>query len=375
MNKNDYLSNPEVAEFINFLASMISGDMSLNHKYFDRKLRKEIEFESLYCGFDKYHWNGSDYQTNKSDVDLLVKKFKTSNTKESFYQACTETLYWGAGNTDKLKLYTSNKEWLDNVNDVQKNITEALELLTNSNIDVNNFGNKYRSNAGFTKIYAFIKPDTFIIYDSRVAAALAYLIILFCQKTQRFEIPEYLQIKLAKGQGNSNRLPEIAGTELKFKEWGSNHKAHAISNVWANWIITEAFNKSKGASRNKFNNIREVEAALFMIGYDFPELKPKDDSKDKVENYSTRSRSKDSKVTADLVRTFALQFIKEGLKKGPSIEFTSSDIRKELGGDLTAICSALKKPTFFSQSGVTLEIIDTPPSGLGKVTYRAKKAA
>ncbi|GHF02676.1 hypothetical protein [Thalassotalea profundi] len=371
MNKQQYLNTPEVAEFINFLANIISGDISLNHKYFDRKIRKNLEFKSLYCGFEQYHWNNSNYETNKLDINLLVEKFESSNSKHSFFQACTDTLYWGAGNTDKLKLFTSNKEWLDNLDDVQENITEALSLLTSNHVDVKDFGTKYRSNAGFTKIYAFIKPDAFIIYDSRVAAALAYLIILFCQQTQRVEIPEYLQIKLAKGQGNSNRLPEIAGTELKFKEWGSNHKAHAISNVWANWIITEAFNKANNVSCNKFNNIREIEAALFMIGYDFPSLT----SNKRVENQPHKiTQIQKQNITADQVRLYTLNLITDHLKNSTSFEFTSSEIKKSLGGDLTAICSALKMLEFFKKAKINLAVISSPRKGLGRVTYLATKA-
>ena len=47
-------------------------------------------------------------------------------------------------------------------------------------------------NSGFTKIYSLIVQD-FIIYDSRVGAALGLLIKCFCEDKQKEKIPEELR--------------------------------------------------------------------------------------------------------------------------------------------------------------------------------------
>lgn len=269
MNKIDFLNDPDVEGFIEYFANIINGSISIEHSYLDRKLRKTLEFKSLYSGLEQYQWNDIDFQENKVEIDVLVSKFKSSSSADSFYDACVDTLYWGDGNR-KGSLYTHNKNWLDQLDCVRSNILQALNVLTKDELDVSLFKSQYRSNAGFTKIYAFIRPEEFIIYDSRVAAALAYFIILYCESKQYESVPRHLQIRVAEAKGNSCRVFNVAG--LKFKKW-TNSQNHAESNVFANWIITEAFKKARKSKSNQFNDIREIEAALFMIGYDFPELK------------------------------------------------------------------------------------------------------
>lgn len=288
MNKQEYIRHSDVAEFIGFLADIISGELPLKHAYYDRKLKRTLEFSTLYSAFEQYHWNGANFYDNKAEIDVLVDKFQSSNSSQSFYQTCIDTLYWGDGNR-KGSLFTHNKNWLDKLDCVQSNVLEALHILTNDELDVSGFQSQYRSNAGFTKLYAFIKPEEFIIYDSRVAAALAYFIILFCQSKQYKSVPPLLQIRLAEAKGNSCRVFNVYG--LSFKKW-SNSQNHAQSNVYVNWLVTEAFKKATKLKSNQFQNIREIEAALFMIGYDFPEFSQKSASRKKGDKQSLSTKTK-----------------------------------------------------------------------------------
>tara|TARA_R110000744_G_scaffold26224_1_gene64700 strand:- start:2491 stop:3633 length:1143 start_codon:yes stop_codon:yes gene_type:complete len=376
MNRTSYLSSPVVNGFVIFLARIINGDSEINHTYKDRKKKKEFVFNTLYEGFEKYHWNNEGYKANSDKIDLLVDGFTNANTNsDSFYKACLDTLEWGAGNKG-LSLYTHNSQWLDKLGtapNVKDNLDRALELLDSESPCFTEFDGKYRMNAGFTKIYAFMSPETFIIYDSRVAAALAFLVTMYCEQEGLSGVPAELGFTIADAQGKSCRNPSIKEKGYIFSKWGSDQKKHAISNVQANWILYSAFKKVEHST--PFDDIRQIEAALFMIGYDFPQyavsqtIQPK--KVNKINDKTKVGSDKKNNTTANDIREFVVELITENLEKSEFFEFTSSIVRKSIGGDLTAICGALKVEKFFNERNIAIEIIDAPPSGLGKVTYQA----
>ncbi|TPH15865.1 hypothetical protein [Litorilituus lipolyticus] len=272
MNRTSYLNSPVVNGFIVYLSKVINGDSEIDHTYIDRKKNKKFVFSTLYEGFEKYHWNNEGYNANSDKIDLLVDGFTNSNANSDlFYKACLDTLEWGAGNKG-LSLYTNNSQWLNKLGtsqNVKANLDEALKVLNSESPCFTEFGEKYRMNAGFTKIYAFMSPDTFIIYDSRVAAALAFLVTKYCVQEGFSNVPLELSFSIADAQGESCRNPSIKEKGYLFSKWGNNQKKHAISNVQANWILYSAFKKVEHSTH--FDDIRQIEAALFMIGYDFPQ--------------------------------------------------------------------------------------------------------
>lgn len=299
MNKSNYLNRAVVTGFVTYLAKVLSGNIKVNHTYYDRKKRDDYNFITLYDAFTQYHWNNEGYKENSDKIDLLVDGFTNANTNsDSFYKACLDTLEWGAGNKG-LSLYTYNAQWLDKLGtapNVKDNLDEALELLDSELPCFTEFGGKYRMNAGFTKIYAFMSPDTFIIYDSRVAAALAFLVTKYCEQEGLSGVPAELGFTIADAQGKSCRNPSIIEKGYIFSKWGSDQKKHAISNVQANWILYSAFKRVEHST--PFDDIRQIEAALFMIGYDFPQhavsqsIKPKTVNKknDKTKRNSEQNR-------------------------------------------------------------------------------------
>lgn len=131
-------------------------------------------------------------------------------------------------------------------------------------------------NSGFTKIYSLIVHD-FVIYDSRVGAALGLLVRNFCEETGRVKTPEELRFAWgAKRRGASvntkitdnPRNPSYKG--YKFPILTNNTKLHINNNIRANWLLKEVLQRTT----SKFNmldenlRLRALEAALFMIGYD-----------------------------------------------------------------------------------------------------------
>jgi hypothetical protein len=133
----------------------------------------------------------------------------------------------------------------------------------------------YRMNAGFTKIYALLANNS-IIYDGRVGAALGYIVTLFCEQTgEKFteDLNFYWGASESKGRFRNPSIPEKGFNFTKLSNL--NESGWALCNVKANWLLTSAIegleNSFKFGGYGKKDMLHAVEAALFMIGYDFPQ--------------------------------------------------------------------------------------------------------
>ncbi|TIC80338.1 hypothetical protein [Crenobacter intestini] len=125
-----------------------------------------------------------------------------------------------------------------------------------------------RSNAGTTKVHSLLLPD-FVIYDSRVAAALAWLVWRWSQE-QGYAMPEALRFacmapksrKLCRTP-DSRQMPYFAASGAVRQ-----HHKHAQWNLRANWLVAEVLAKAKRQRPGFSWRSRELEAALFVMGYD-----------------------------------------------------------------------------------------------------------
>lgn len=107
-----------------------------------------------------------------------------------------------------------------------------------------------RFNSGMTKVYSLL-CDNFVIYDSRVAAALGWAIVKYCQLHGLATVPELLCFPWAaakEGLGaDRKRLMQAVLDHPNARE--------------SHFHTVEAPN----------NPLRALEAAFFMIGYDLGE--------------------------------------------------------------------------------------------------------
>jgi hypothetical protein len=121
-----------------------------------------------------------------------------------------------------------------------------------------------RFNSGMTKVYALLLSD-FIIYDSRVAAALAWLALdWWTTRLKRSAGALPAELKFGCLAANGSMAPFRNPDPTVFPTlWNSPHR-HYTWNVRANWVLGDAHKLAGGSSR--FASLREVEAALFQMG-------------------------------------------------------------------------------------------------------------
>lgn len=154
-------------------------------------------------------------------------------------------------------------------------LSEGMALFSDEASDARHFIRLNRFNAGITKVYSMVL-ENFIIYDSRVAAALGWLVAQFCRAGARELLDElrfpWMPAKEAPGHKTpKNRNPSSHPRE--FPRMNNSPSRHAVWNLRASWVLQAELEEAGVSTR--FNEVppdaaplRRLEAALFMIGYD-----------------------------------------------------------------------------------------------------------
>lgn len=311
--RNDYLQDEYVQGFVGYLADVISGKVPVDISVSFSRIKLPPDFTlrfvdgvsegkgpaavyTLQCGtlqafYDMYWWDRKYYADNAETLDVVKAKIRAAIDAESTVtghsaalDAIHEVMKWGFG--QGTRAYRKNMEWAESLGaDLVPVLKLGRESLTGSSPDISVFapvnpnvaGSKVpRMNAGWTKYYALALPD-FIIYDGRVGAAMGFLARRYLESmppTRRPAVlPESLAFRWAAGQGNNLRDP--SSTQYKFpslKHIGKGPQEWAQVNVQANWILAAACNKAQASWVSGPDGLRKLEAALFMLGYDFSKV-------------------------------------------------------------------------------------------------------
>lgn len=280
MKKPEYLALPHVLAFSDYLRTFLGG-RPFPHRFTFLKSGQSWDCISIQEALAKYQWPirkefaaiaaGAGFQENKQVLAAFSQSLRAAfaaGDSAALADAAKRVMKWGG---------------------TEKGNNEALSQLANAGTTVSYFqkaeqvfgqdalneaalrDDSIRSNAGFTKIYSLLRDD-FIIYDSRVAAALALLVIAYCKENRITQIPAGLAFRVmpakeAAGAAYRKLRRPVLG-ELTFAGVNNSHLAHARSNVMANWVLAEALRGTCFHAAPPAEDLRAVEAALFMIGYD-----------------------------------------------------------------------------------------------------------
>lgn len=305
MNKTEYLRS--VNPFVIFLKGKIdSVQDSFTHSYQIREGNKNISWIKYNCGTHwscnslqdahrKYYWASKNYYENEKNLNFLKAKlqdifseykYEVSSKDRSllqleFMKCCRDILVWGG-------VLPHNSEWMVNKlcdGDLIKSFSDAKEILESEDPIIRtkewtNNHSPYRMNAGYTKIFSLL-CENFIIYDSRVAAALGLIIQDFLRNPENKKldqsIKDDLTIRFMDAKGKQNRNP--SNNNIEFEKM-LNNAQHAEWNIKINWILSTSIEKAefnweyikneKVITVGNENKMRALESALFMIGYDLP---------------------------------------------------------------------------------------------------------
>lgn len=282
MNKEQYLASDHVRPFATWFGqNLTTGRFA--HGWVDRKRRNLLRnFASVHDAFVQYHWpfsalpdHGIARGTTFGESVIALGRFKRllrdATDDSQALHATTGVMQWGGvanGNVKWLRERANDSALLETLIETAKALAEgetANRVLTARTL---------RFNAGMTKVYSLMVPD-FIIYDSRVAAAIGWAVVHYCTEHGLESVPP----ELAFGVRAAKEGPNPANPKSRNPSRGALHFAtllhgpgFAAWNLKASWLLVAALEAAKGAGESPFhaeaNPLRALEAALFMIGYD-----------------------------------------------------------------------------------------------------------
>lgn len=287
-----FKAHPQTQQFVAWLSRRIDGTEAVDFQH---------GYQTLGDARDAYAWPRGRSTIPTPDGDLVLAPKSNLAANSAVLQALSNGLRASLANSnieqDTLADWVEavlrwggvylrqrgggNAGWLDArraAGDLRETLKVALEAFTSGSIHTDEGPINLRSNAGLTKVYS-LALDDFIIYDSRVAGALAWM-VMSCWRPVTGDIPHHLRfICMPAKEG-----PNVAPAERKARSpdglifsslQGSGmqiHRRHAMWNLRANYVLTAALEQAQQRCGNiapaGFRTVRDVEAALFVMGYD-----------------------------------------------------------------------------------------------------------
>jgi hypothetical protein len=314
MLKNDYLAIPAVNNFIDWLSVEI-GQSRLTHTY-TLPDNTELNFQGLAGAFAQYAWpfkftdptgvlhRGHTFADSTSSLASIASGLNTNlslnpiNDSDFCDWACA-LMEWGG-------VVNGNVNWLkSNVAGLASGIDTVKNILLNDDDDLECLRPIPRFNAGMTKVYSLIVPN-FIIYDSRVAASLAWLVAAWCKQQEISFVPVELAFPcMPPKEGENPRIRKSrnpSDNNLKFPSMNGKVIRHARWNMRASWILNECLARSSDTVfHSQSNPLRALEAALFMWGYDLGQNLGFDEQKNEFNYACDSSREDNNGVTKEVI--------------------------------------------------------------------------
>jgi hypothetical protein len=287
--KSSFLADAESQRFIAWLAGAIGGQKvhfthgtGVDQTLADAKARYAWPARKTTIpmpGGERVLEGGSDLEQNQALLTALSEGLKNCLAKEPVDAAelCAwmkAVFVWGGVYTDNGN-GGGNAGWLiANTADIPRYLPAVLTALTQgSGTAVRGLGDGFRSNAGTTKVHSLVMDD-FIIYDSRVAASLAWLVLQWVAEDGLDDVPQHLRFACMRAK-QTPKQKKVRSPDQKIFPYITvakavrDHRKHAVWNLRASWILREALSKRHAVGPcAHFATVRDVEAALFMMGAD-----------------------------------------------------------------------------------------------------------
>lgn len=279
MNKSAYTAITQVQHFIDFFADKICG--SFEHKYLVRQTGEVWSCKNIKDAALNYRWpwRGSSNQlccsvaALQSFQSVLLMALKNGNAAK-LKDSSIDVFRWGGvlnGNKNRVTTHES---------DLSFNYNETISELHLGGDD-SKIGKVWNMNAGFSKIYSLLSARM-IMYDSRVGAALGYLVKQCAIQHKWKTIPPELLFPYAPPRNSpavANPLNRNPGSYhgVSFPSFSGRPALQSIFMLRASWIVEAVIIKVECIDEKDLKcgqvNIpmhRFIEAGLFMIGYDLP---------------------------------------------------------------------------------------------------------
>lgn len=205
--------------------------------------------------------------------------------------AATAIVIWGGDRSFGRITPTGAIPFLRSRSNLPEYLSQTRELLLLNKADTNQNEKIERMNSMLTKVHSLLSTDGLPIYDSRVAGAISGLIEIFCIKSKISKLPLALQFKSTE-RAARRRIGCFSKEGHQLRDPGvidrSNPTSCAADWVSAKlrlgWLLEAILEKAKEKNQPILpssilsdsalpDQMRALEAGLFMIGFDLGCLK------------------------------------------------------------------------------------------------------
>lgn len=380
MIKSSYLTLSVVQQFVAWVSQNLDSS-TFAHRYINRR-SGAWQCDSLYDAYLNYQWRhhaGDTFAHSAATLTSLSHALHAALASpaddQAARRAATDVMIWGG-------VVAGNVRWLN----ANQNLASDL-LAVHAAINAQDTADgvltdrKLRFNAGMTKVYSLL-CEGLIIYDSRVAATLGWAVRTFCEAHALTSVPAELAFPWAPAKSTPNhpapkhRDPSSPG--LRFPKLSSG-PLHAHWNLKASWILEAALLSPAGQASQFASDpyldtpalqLRAVEAAMFMIGYDLNQQGPLSSCRaETAPDVSSISASWIECETLAHRNPFRYRFIATGIEVEGGPRFSVEDINETLD----ILWRHFNSDAFPLANSVTGVAKETVPMGLGTAYYRATR--
>ena len=268
-------NHDQISEFCQFLAHEWEG--SRRHSYavpskgkssaWSRKVDGKWSAVGLADAVSKYACSGKSFSENKAELDRLAGDLQSAIQRASNKDVCAilrAIMHWGG--VDNKHRQKRTFEWIErNADEISAKLSNAVNLIKDERASLDSFdGINLIMNSTMTKIVSLADPEQkLVIYDGRVAGALGFFVVRFAEEHEFYQQDVADQLLFAVDR-EAKRIPETNRIHFPRLFGKARDRCHASMVRWASQLIWQVAKECQASPR-------EIEAALFMWGYNVAE--------------------------------------------------------------------------------------------------------
>jgi hypothetical protein len=215
----------------------------------------------------KYARSGKSFSENKAELDRLAADLQSAIYRNSSNDVCyisRAIMHWGG--VDNKHRQKRTFEWIErNADEISYKLSSAVNLIKDEWAPLDSFdGVDLIMNSTMTKIVSLADPEQkLVIYDGRIGGALGFFVARFAEEREIHQYDLADQLLFARDR-ETKRSPETKRIHFPVLFGQARDRCHALMVRWASQLIWQVAKECQASPR-------EIEAALFMWGYNVAE--------------------------------------------------------------------------------------------------------
>lgn len=215
----------------------------------------------------KYARSGKSFSEHKAELDRLAADLQSAIYRNSNKDVCyilRAIMHWGG--VDNKHRQKRTFEWIErNADEISDKLSSAVDLIKNEWAPLDSFnGVDMIMNSTMTKIVSLADPEQKLVtYDGRIGGALGFFVARFAEEREihQYDLADQLLFALDR---ETKRTPETKRIHFPVLFGQARDRCHALMVRRASQLIWQVAKECQASPR-------EIEAALFMWGYNVAE--------------------------------------------------------------------------------------------------------